>query len=180
MVYDYRSLTPLDMSLFAQYESLHLLAWSMGVWVAGHLLPSMHERFQTRTAIGGTLDPVHDLKGIPVDGYRNMLDHFDDTVLTQFYHSMFEDEQQLNRFLFARPKRSLSGIHAELAAFQDFYCTYGTGKDFFTKKIITTRDRVFPLKNQLRSWGKKEATLLKLPHFPFYSIKTWQELISLP
>ncbi len=179
MVYDYRHLTALNMSLLEQYNTLHLITWSMGVWVASHVLSENKDLFSTRIAIAGTLDPVHDQKGIPIESYDGILNSFNEKKLLEFYCSMFDDENSVEQFTRLRPQRSLLEIHDELAAFKNHYLEHGTAEDIYTRKIVTTRDRVFPLKNQLRSWGKKSSTTTKLPHFPFYSQSPIQSFLKL-
>lgn len=178
MLSDYQHLEPVDMELLSQYEQCHLVAWSMGVWVAGHLLHQVQDRFTTRTAIGGTLDPVHATAGIPPEAYDFILQNFTQNLLNDFHQSMFTDEKEARRFFNNRPDRTLDDLLAELGAFKEHYLTYGPSADIFTQKIVTSRDRVFPFKNQLRAWGKKESTILKLPHFPFYALSGWEALVD--
>ena len=166
------------MELLAEYEQCHLVAWSMGVWAAGYLLHEVQDRFTTRTAIGGTLDPVHATAGIPPEAYDFILENFTQNLLNDFHQSMFTDENEAQRFFNSRPDRSLDDLLAELSAFKEHYVTYGASADIFTQKIVTSRDRVFPFKNQLRAWGKKESTVLKLPHFPFYALSGWDALVD--
>ena len=66
MVYDYQSLEHFDLCSLLPKNSkcrIHLLAWSMGVWVAGRLLQDFS--FSSATAIGGTCSPIDDKYGIP-------------------------------------------------------------------------------------------------------------------
>ena len=98
------------MAPFAGYEQLHLIGWSMGVWVAAHLLADQAAAFASATALGGTLTPVDKQRGIPPESYADMLDHFSQEVLDTFYRNMFDDEDQLARFLANRPQRDLPGL----------------------------------------------------------------------
>ena len=64
LVSDYRNLT-FDADLSA-YQSVTLVAWSLGVWVAEQLFAdesSVH--WERKIAINGTGCPVHDTEGIP-------------------------------------------------------------------------------------------------------------------
>ncbi|WP_153305958.1 pimeloyl-ACP methyl esterase BioG family protein [Desulfogranum mediterraneum] len=182
LVYDYNQLTGLDLEAIAAYQEIHLLAWSMGVWVAAHLFqpPELQGRFTSSTAIGGTLEPIHPSLGIPPASYQQILDSFSASTLAAFQDSMFTQEAERQRFLAHPPKRSLDNVQAELAAFQAHYQRFGAAADIFSHKLVTSRDRVFPLKNQLRAWSKQASTILKLPHFPFYALQGWQELIPTP
>lgn len=179
MFFDYRTLSPIDLSLIAQYETLHLITWSMGVWIAGHLFKENKELFTTRTAVAGTLNPVDDLEGIPVKGYNSMVDSFNEQVLFDFQYSMFDDQNEHDLFLKVGPKRDMDEIHDELICFQKHVQQNGKAEDIYTSKIVTARDRIFPLKNQIRSWGKQNAIMIKQPHFPFYSLKNFDNLLAL-
>ena len=178
MVSDYQHLEPVNMELLGNYEQCHLVAWSMGVWVAGHLLHEVQDDFTTRTAIGGTLDPIHPTTGIPPEAYDFILQNFTQNQLNDFHLSMFTDQEQAQRFFDNRPDRTLDDVLTELGAFKEHNLIHGAATDIFTQKIVTSRDRVFPFKNQLRAWGKKESDTLKLPHFPFYTLSGWETFIN--
>ncbi len=174
---DYRQLHPVSLDTFAGYERLHLVAWSMGVWVAGHLLADQAASFASCTAIGGTLAPIDKQRGIPPDSYAAMLDHFSQEVLDTFYRNMFDEEDQLTRFLATRPKRDLYDLRDEMTAFRDAFLSSGPGRDIYTQKIITSRDRIFSGRNQMRAWGKGSGMVHNWPHFPFFFLTDWRDLL---
>lgn len=176
---DYRRLQPVDLAPFAGYERLHLIGWSMGVWAAAHLLADQAERFASCTALGGTLAPIDKQRGIPPESYAAMLDPFTQEVLDGFYRNMFDDEDQLARFLAHRPQRDLPGLQEEMIAFRDAFLNFGPGRDLYTHKIVTSRDRIFSGRNQMRAWGKGCGTVHNWPHFPFFLFSDWRELLPL-
>ncbi|MGE4559396.1 MAG: DUF452 family protein [Desulfobulbus sp.] len=178
MVYDYRQLAPVDLTPFAAYEQLHLIAWSMGVWVAARLLAGERARFASLTAIGGTLHPIDQKKGIPPENYQGMLARFSPEILEGFYCNMFDDKEQLARFLAYRPRRDIGDLHLEMEAFQEAFAHFGPGTDIYTRKIITSRDRIFSGRNQMRAWGKGNGTVCNWPHFPFFLIEDWRDLLA--
>lgn len=177
---DYRQLQPVDLEPYAGYERLYLLGWSMGVWVASHLLAGQADAFASTTAIGGTLTPVDKQRGLPPESYAAMLEDFNQQVLDTFYRDMFDDEEQLARFLTTRPQRDLTGLRDEMAAFRDAFVRFGPGRDIYTHKIVTSRDRIFAGRNQLRAWGKGCGTVRNWPHFPFFMLADWRELLPEP
>lgn len=177
MVYDYRQLQPISLDRFAGYTRLHLIAWSMGVWVAAQLLADQADAFATATAIGGTLTPVDQQRGIPPAIYADMADHFNQATLESFYRDMFDREEQLAWFLANRPQRDLQELHDELIAFNNTFIFHGPGKDLFSQKIVTSRDRIFSGRNQMRAWGKGSSLVRNWPHFPFSLLASWRELI---
>lgn len=177
MVYDYRQLAPISLEPFADYERLHLIAWSMGVWVAARLLADQAASFASCTAIGGTLTPVDKQRGIPPEIYAAMASNFDQEILASFYRNMFDSEELLALFLANRPQRDLLELQDEMVAFNNFLVLHGPGKDLFTQKIITSRDRIFSGRNQMRAWGKGNGIVLNWPHFPFSLLASWRELL---
>lgn len=179
MVSDYAQLSPISLDELQSYTACHLVAWSMGVWVAGYLLQNQHNIFTTRIAIGGTLDPVHNAKGIPPESYDAIAGAFSKEALEAFYRSMFTNQQEVALFEQNKPSRATDNLLAELTGFASHYATAGSAPDIFTHKVITSRDRVFPLKNQVRSWGRKNATTLKLSHFPFYTLGDWNAVLQI-
>ncbi len=180
MVDDYRVLEPLPLQELQGYEQLHLVAWSMGVWMAAHILQHQTALFTSSTAIGGTLTPIDDKRGIPRESYTSIIDNFTPEALDGFYHSMFDDDSNIHQFMGNRPHRSSVALHKELICFKQQVEHYGPGKDIYSHKIITGRDRVFPARNQLRAWGKKNSTLTNWPHFPFYQFADWSEIVATP
>ncbi len=182
MVSNYTNLGPLPEKLFEQlqgYTTCHLVAWSMGVWMSGYLLKEFDEIFTLKMAIGGTLNPVHKTQGIPPLSYDAIAGNFTATTLEAFYSSMFTDEEEKQLFFKHQPPRIMDKLLTELNGFKEHYTNHKAAPDIFTHKIITSRDRVFPCKNQIRAWGKKHSTILKLPHFPFYALGNWNALLQL-
>ena len=164
---DYRDLALPDLGWIKEYETVDLLAWSMGVWVAAATLAIHQNRFVTRTALAGTLFPIDDRRGIPVPAWMAMEEHLDAAMLKRFYASMFEDEQERQRFLAHQPNRSLASLRKELTALRTHINATGPVQDIFTRRIVTRRDRVFPPRNQLRAWGKDNCERQAWTHFPF-------------
>lgn len=179
MVYDYRELTPVDLTPLEGYAHCHLLAWSMGVWVAAHLLAGKEQRFTSRTAVGGTLQPIDAKLGIPPQQYAHMVEHFSPDILHGFYRNMFDDESQHQRFLSQRPQREISDIHQELASFRDAVAQSGVPVDIYQQKWITSHDRIFSARNQMRAWGKGVGIVRNWPHFFFFMDNSWNELLFL-
>ena len=139
--------------------------------------PIRRHAFASCTAIGGTLAPMDKQRGIPPDSYAAMLDHFSQEVLDTFYRNMFDEEDQLTRFLATRPKRDLYDLRDEMTAFRDAFLSSGPGRDIYTQKIITSRDRIFSGRNQMRAWGKGNGMVHNWPHFPFFFLTDWRDLL---
>lgn len=64
LCFDYRTLD-FDYALLDGYQSIHLAAWSMGVWAASCIFSGKDYPWESLVAINGTPCPVHDCYGIP-------------------------------------------------------------------------------------------------------------------
>jgi Uncharacterized protein conserved in bacteria len=64
LCYDYSSMD-FDFSVLANYQSIRLMAWSMGVWVAAKTFLDKPFNWEMKMAINGTLSPKDDCNGIP-------------------------------------------------------------------------------------------------------------------
>jgi biotin synthesis protein BioG len=174
MVYDYRQVEPAAiMELTGKYDVLHLVAWSMGVWIAGKFFSAYKDRFASATAVNGTLMPIDDQCGIPPKAFNGMINEFSTTVLEGFYRDMFDQQDQVERFLNSRPDRSAGSVLDELQTLQQMYSELGPGDDIFDRKIVGSRDRIFPARSQLRCWGGGNCERIKAAHFPFYDWSSW-------
>lgn len=180
MVYDYSKLTKFDLrNLSGSYEQLHLVAWSMGVWAAPFIVGDHCEKFTTITAINGTLTPVDDNNGISSSVYRDMINTFSSRTLHDFYAAMFTNSKGKDLFFENRPVRAEKNILRELDQLWKLYKTHGPANNIFNKKIVGSRDRIFPARNQVRCWGKNQCSIIKAPHFPFYEWSSWDKIILL-
>ncbi len=169
LCYDYRDLSLPDLSWLPEYEQVDLLAWSMGVWVAAVTLAHIQDCFTSATALAGTLYPIDDRRGIPVAAYEKMEHSLTATDLENFHLSMFDNPEEAQRFLRNRPNRSLASVQEELHCLHHHIHVHGPKvQNIFNHGIVTTRDRIFPPRNQIRAWRKQCPKQKKWPHFFFY------------
>lgn len=174
MVYDYRQIEPAPIiKLIEKYDSLYLVAWSMGVWIAGKFLSEYKDLFTSSIAINGTLTPIDDQFGIPVKAFDTMINDFSPAVLDEFYQDMFNQQDQVQQFFNNRPDRSPESILSELQTLRHLYSEHGPGEDIFDRKIVGSRDKIFPARSQLRCWGKENCERIQAAHFPFYDWSSW-------
>ena len=179
MIYDYTKVDiPHIEEITKMYSSTHLVAWSMGVWIAGKYFTSLKDRFTSATAVNGTLMPIDDNYGIPAKAFDVMINEFSPDVLEQFYCDMFDQPDEIDRFLGSKPTRSLESIANELKFLQHNYAEQGPGDDIFTRKIVGTRDRIFMARSQQKSWGKENCVRVKAGHFPFYDWPSWDQIVD--
>lgn len=159
-----------DPSLFAGYQRLDIVAWSMGVWVAGHCFSGNGFSFASALAIGGTIYPIDDRKGIAAVFFTDMLENLDEQKIYAFYSSMFSEAIPREKFMKHCPRRSVSSLKDELLSLLAMVQEKNNQgvEDIYNLKIITLRDRIFSARNQLRAWGRDNIVRMEWTHFPFY------------
>lgn len=177
--YDYRGL--IFNEDISTYKRVHLVAWSLGVWVADYLFAGKHT-FDTATAINGTPHPIDDRNGIPKAIFQGTLAHITDEGMRRFNRRMCGDRDTLASFSNI-PSRPLEEIREELQYLHDQIqstreVTEATSRpNLWDRTIIGTADKIFPAENLRRFW-QGNATIIEItaPHLPFYQFKTWIEL----
>lgn len=167
--YDYRSLT-FPESL-ARFEELHLIAWSLGVWVATALWGSASP-FTTTTAINGTPFPIHAEWGIPPAIFEGTLAHLDADGFRRFDRRMCGDRVTLQHYQQLTPISEADKAEELQALYQTIGATAIDplqAATFWQLAIISSADRIFPTANQQAYWtGKAEVLLIEGSHLPFY------------
>ena len=162
MFYDYNNLD-MDLSLLEEYEQKHLVSWSMGVMTA----TLFNIKYNTSTAINGTLKPIDDKFGIPVKIYDLTLNNFNQNSSQKFIQNMFEKGESVPPI-----EREFENIKKELAALKN----YKADSNFkYTKILLSNKDRIIPSKNQSAFW--KLAPNTEGGHCLFYKFEYWSELI---
>ncbi|MCI5207406.1 MAG: DUF452 family protein [Candidatus Electrothrix sp. ATG2] len=190
MISDYRSMEGEELASFLKdlqektpYKKFHLLAWSMGVWVAAML--ATQKTFSalplaSAIAIGGTCHPIDNRRGIPEQNFADMAKHLTPAGVQEFQRSMFADTEEADRFTtsFRKGDRPFKEIHQELRALAKASAHQAGIPDIYTSRIVTGRDRIFPARNQVRAWGRHTCRTLSLPHFPFYHWSSWSAMVE--
>ena len=177
VVSDYRELSfPEDLDAF---EERHLVAWSLGVWVASALWGE-RQSFTSTLAINGTPFPIHAEWGIPPAIFEGTLNHLDEEGLCRFDRRMCGDRATLQRYQ-QFPARPVEQKAEELRALREAIgrapmdpCRMAV---FWQKALICQGDRIFPVANQQAYWtGRAEVVTLDAPHLPFFHPEFQQAL----
>ena len=163
LCFDYRSLE-FDYTLLEGYREIRLLAWSMGVWVAGQTLAGRDYPWQMRLAVGGTPYPIDDRYGIPEAVFRGTLEHFSDAALVRFRRRICGTAEQVKTFLAHAPYRSTEELREELQALEvAVRCPSALFE--WDKALIGTRDKIFPPDNQREAWRDIEVIERDVEHY---------------
>lgn len=170
--------------LFDRYTHVSLIAWSMGVRAGQQIFHSWAHRLQEAIAINGTLCPIDDRFGIPVEIYAATLARFNEAGRLKFYRRMCHDchdchdRNILATFLAHQPQRSIANQRLELAALLDQTDCQPAESAIYTRVVVTTRDLVMPTAGQLAFWQGHDILSLEGSHFPFYRWNSWEEMLN--
>lgn len=163
---------------FSRYQTIRLVAWSMGVWVAENVLPKIN--LVSATAVNGTPFPKHDEWGIPVQIFNGTLQTLNAENRLKFERRICGDKQLLNAYLALPEQRSLAEIHLELevlnAAIEK---NLVTPKLHWTNVIVGEKDRIFSAQNQLAFWQDKSVRITQMPkgeHYLWQHFSKWAQL----
>lgn len=174
IAYDYRSLE--FPQIPSRYAEIHLVAWSMGVWVASQVVPE--RRLATATAINGTPFPCHDEWGIPARIFQGTLEHLDAANWARFCRRMCGSRTLAVRYEELTDRR-VEELKEELSFLNRQVAERGCNESFaWDKAFVSLSDHVVPAENQLRYWSRAgvPVTELDAPHHPFHLWSRWEEI----
>ncbi|MCM1110685.1 MAG: DUF452 family protein [Clostridium sp.] len=152
--------------LLGQYDEICIVAWSFGVANAANFM-ARHPGLPVtlRVAVNGTLRPVDDLLGIPVQVYSGTLGSFSPRMLEKFRLRMTGSREAYTRFSDSLPQRSNESLLDELRLMEYFR---GESAPSWDLAVVGRDDRIFPPENQLRHWSELNVTVREIdaPHMP--------------
>lgn len=177
-VYDYNSMyVPEDFSQFSDYREKYLISWSMGVFTA-YLLKSYFVDFDRRIAVNGTVTPVDDNFGIPVNIFKLTLMHAKKGLEGKFYKNLFLTKEEYDIYSGYPVRRPIedrvSELHALYSLIEKTKIDY---EKFYDLAIVCGGDKIIPPKNQTASHEKNNVPVITADygHFPYYYLN-WKEI----
>lgn len=178
MFYDYRTLECDVLPSLVKYKEVYIVAWSMGVWAAAHVVPLLGVIPTFSVALNGSESPVDDQYGIPCQVYALTEKGMNERGREKFFSRMLANREELARFKEQKPDRDLEEQCEELVMIRKQSDWYKKNISW-TKIYIGNRDIIFPVKNLQNWWsGKAPITLLECGHYPFYCFRSWEEIIK--
>lgn len=183
VVWDYRN-DDIDWSILDNYEALHIVAWSMGVWQVNRIINKDFPKIdilKTLTAIAGTTKPMSDEYGIPNAVFKATLDNLNEENRLKFNRRMC-GARRFERLFEALSKRETSEIKDELQRVYQIEANtpFVADNNIWTKVIIANKDRIIPYQNQLRHWqafNLDNMIVMDAEHYTFSDIKVWEDII---
>ena len=165
--YDYRDLN-WDAD-FSEYSEIGVAAWSFGVWVADYFSDRLANA-DARAAVCGSPYPVDDLRGIASSVFYSTLESFDETVREKFYRRVCGGARgaELMKRLSKRPAVELK---AELEFLGKCFASLPIPRTRWTLALASKNDRIFPVENLLRAWGRTSPVVSDGAHLDMRQIR---------
>ena len=168
----------IDRNILKDYKEIYLIAWSMGVWAASKSFQGLNINLKKSVAINGTLNPVNDLQGIPVDIFKGTIDYFSDRNKQKFDRRMLGSKLDFQKYQQITSTRTIEDQLSELELIYSLAQNNELGFSF-DKVLIGEQDLIFPSQNQRNYWtGRTEIKEIEGAHFPFFNYNTWAEIIQ--
>lgn len=176
--YDYRDMDlQIDLS---GYESVDMVAWSLGVWVANELYPTLKANWGECIAINGTIAPIDDRLGIPKEIFALTLENVTDDGVFRFNRRMC-GSKALMQWYESLPHRDTDELKMELQQLYDAITAAPAANNIpWTKAIIADSDKIFPPENMARAWEELGVTTVEIAatHYPFNRLSSWKAILN--
>ena len=159
-------------SIFDEYPTVALFAWSLGVFMASKTIP--FERLSLAVAVNGTETPVNNRSGIPIDIFKGTITTLNERNLKKFRMRMCGNQNFLrisesglfpplsdssdSRQDSSDPVSSERGESiAQLKNQLEFVAAESTDSSvdnstLWHRVYVSTDDRIFPVSAQKTSW----------------------------
>lgn len=152
MCYDYTSMD-FEASKLQQYETIDVLAWSLGVWVAATIL-GKGISINRSVAVNGTIYPQDDSMGIPVTIFEGTISNFSHSNYSRFLRRMCGSKNALAEYESIEKQRKPDGLLQELVCLQKYILSCpAPGTFHWDMALIGSRDMIFPSVNQCNAWN---------------------------
>ncbi len=161
---DYRD-EDFDPACLNGYREIALIAWSMGVMEADRILSGTELPLTLTVAVNGTLSPVSDTDGIPVNVFKGTLDTMSPANLQRFNKRMCGSRERLALFESKKPERDIENLIDELRILGER--AIAPRKHLrWDRAVIGNRDLIFPAQAQRNAWSNIDIIDTDEPHLP--------------
>ena len=174
MVYDYTTLE--DIKEIDDYKTVHLAAWSLGVFAAAKVFAG--KKLASAVAINGTLKPIDEGEGIAPAIFQGTIDSWSEAARIKFNRRMC-GVQHGKHFNANAPGRSIENQKAELIALRELITNSPVPENIFQQAIISAKDKIFPLHAQEVHWqsARIPIKIFDEPHYFFPELKSWKNVL---
>ena len=175
IVFDYQDLS-FDESLYQEYESITLIAWSMGVMIAPIVL-SNTAKLVKKIALNSTVQGIDDTLGIPPSLWQATIDSLTEQTYLKFVRRMCSDTSLYEEYLQNKPQRALESFKSELISLQAIAKQRKQNNFEYDLAIVGNKDKIIAPKRQLLSWSNAHV-LVKQTEIAHYSLETFKALVA--
>ena len=164
------------------YDSVYLVAWSLGVWAAAEILSNSEIQFKRAIAINGTVAPISDNYGLSPDVFQGTIDNWSEKSRFAFNRRMCRERDELDFFVSNSPDRSIESQKLELSALQDRIIHNDlSGSISFDLAVIGMYDKIFLPERQQQFWDGNavESQILPAGHYFFKNVPDWRIILGL-
>ena len=175
IVFDYQDLS-FDESLYQEYESITLIAWSMGVMIAPIVLSNTAKLFK-KIALNGTVQGIDDTVGIPPSLWQATIDSLTEQTYLKFVRRMCSDTSLYEEYLQNKPQRALESFKSEIISLQAIAKQRKQNNFEYDLAIVGNKDKIIAPKRQLLSWSNAHV-LVKQTEIAHYSLETFKALVA--
>lgn len=166
----------LDIKFLEEYYTVYLFAWSLGVYAASVALPA--DKITAAFAINGTLSPIDDDMGIPIEIFQGTADNLSPRNLLKFRMRMMFDREEWNNnahlFDTNTDETRINHLQRQLYNFINHSKKKtSVNKIEWTRAYISDSDRIFPPDNMRNAWNRQEnVEIISLNGGHFVSLST--------
>lgn len=163
VIYDYRDMA--FPGIPAQYTTVFVFAYSLGVWVAS----KCDIDAALRVAVCGTPAPVSDYLGIPEHIFSGTATGLSAASLSKFHRRMAGDRasyERMTRLLAKDP--DVDSLKEELISISAQSKGEWNSSMRWHRAYVAMKDNIFPVENQIRFWSEfSDAQVIRLqsPHY---------------
>ncbi|WP_163707281.1 pimeloyl-ACP methyl esterase BioG family protein [Mangrovibacterium lignilyticum] len=176
---DFSQIEPLPTDEF-QYQTIIVVAWSLGVCAANEILPKSKLQLTQCLAINGTPWVRHDEMAIPHTTFKQTLDGWNERTRFKFNLRMFGGKNRLDKATKQQSQRSTANQKLELQFFYDLEQTTANQNLSWDAAFVAINDQIIPTAHQLNFWSDKARVIeTDWTHFPFSEVKSWHELLKI-
>ncbi len=155
VIYDYEDCgNALDFSILSKFFHIRVIAWSMGVMFAPHILAKEEPlNFEKCIAVNGTVEGIDDEYGIPQRVWDETIDSMDEEHALNFIRLMCRTPALIEEYLKHRPERSVESLKSELIYIKEYARSINANgqqniknqrASFFDEAYSSKRDLIMP------------------------------------
>lgn len=169
------------------YSEIHIVGWSLGVAVAYEWYTKIKTKAKLTvtsfTAINGTLSPIDDTLGLPVDIYDKTIEGWSSRTRDKFNMRMFGGVRAYKKRVedSTLPKRELEEQLEELIYLKEYFADIKISANRYIRAYIGDSDMIIPTKNLNNFWGEDSPNIVycsETPHYPFLYFKSWDSIVE--